>query len=88
MATPLVVPPITPLVIPGLRDVAVKEYSNWQQSKFDDHMLKAEFQKACAMALADGLDLEQIHKDQDPSFFIDKGVKRGVARRFVSDIEY
>jgi hypothetical protein len=51
-------------------------------------MPKAEFQKACDMTLADGLDLEQIHKDQDPSSFIDKGVIRGVARRFVSDIEH
>jgi hypothetical protein len=42
-------------------------------------MLKAEFQKACDVALADGLDLEQIHKDQDPRFFTDKGVKIGVA---------
>jgi hypothetical protein len=89
IATPLLVaPPITPLVVPGLRDIAVKEYSNWQQSKVGDYILKAEFQKACDVALADGLDLEQIYKDQDPSFFIDKGVKIGVARRFVSDIEY
>ena len=59
MATPpLVAPPITPLAIPSLRDVAVKEYSNWQQSKVGDPILKAEFQKACDVALADGLDLE------------------------------
>jgi hypothetical protein len=89
MATPpLVAPPIIPLVIPGLRDVAVKEYSDWQQSKVVDPILKAEFQKACDVALADGLDLEQIHEDQDPGFFTDKGVKTGVARRFVSDIKY
>jgi len=66
----------------------VKEYSDWQQSKVGDHMLKAEFQKACDVALADGLDLEQLHMDQDPSFFIEKGVKTGVACHFVSDIEY
>jgi len=33
------------------------------------------------------LDLEQIHEDQDPELLIKKGVKRGIARRFVSDIE-
>ena len=31
------------LDVPGLRDVAVKKYSDWQQSKVDDEMLKAEF---------------------------------------------
>jgi hypothetical protein len=81
-------PLITPLVVPGLRDVAVKEYSVWQQSKVGDQILKAEFQKACDVALANGLDLEQIHEDQDPSFFTDKGVMIGVARRFVRNIEY
>jgi hypothetical protein len=85
---PLVAPPPTPLVIPGLRDVAVKEYSDWQQSQVSDQTLKAEFQKACDIALADGFDLEQIHKDQNPSFFTDNGIKTGVARRFISDIEY
>jgi hypothetical protein len=33
------------------------------------------------------LDLEQVYEDQDPSFFVQSGVKRGVARRFVSDID-
>jgi hypothetical protein len=32
------------------------------------------------------LDLEQVYEDQDPDFFTQNGVKRGVARRFVSDI--
>jgi hypothetical protein len=32
------------------------------------------------------LDLEQLHEDQDSDFLIQGGVKRGVARRFVSDI--
>ncbi|KAG4427671.1 hypothetical protein IFR05_016848 [Cadophora sp. M221] len=73
--------------IPGLRDVVVKNYSYWQQSNVDDEALKVEFQKACDMTLADGLDLEQIHEDQDPDYFIKNGIKRGIARRFVGDIE-
>jgi len=81
-------PPITPLVVPGLRDVAMKEYSDWQQSQVSDQTLKAEFQKAYELALTDGFDLEQIHEDQNPSFFTDNGVKTGVARRFIRDIEY
>jgi hypothetical protein len=61
-------------------------YSEWQQSKVDDEDLKTEFQKACDVALKDGLDLEQIFGDRDPGFFIQSGVKRGVARRFIHDI--
>lgn len=33
-----------------------------------------------------GLDLEQVYQDQDPNFLIEKGIKLGVARRFVEDI--
>lgn len=36
--------------------------------------------------LEHSLDLEQVYKDQDPNFFIEKGIKIGVARRFVEDI--
>ncbi|TVY71304.1 hypothetical protein LSUE1_G004473 [Lachnellula suecica] len=79
--------PVNRLDIPGPRDVAVRDYSHWHQSKVNDEILKVEFQKACDVTLADGLDLEQVHDDQDPDFFIDKGVKRGIARRFVNDIE-
>ena len=38
------------------------------------------------VAMANGLDLEQIFKDQDPSFFTANGVMLGIARRFVNDI--
>jgi len=38
--------------------------------------------------LNDGLFLQQIAQNPDPEFFIQKGVKRGIAHRFVSDIEY
>ncbi|TVY13538.1 hypothetical protein LARI1_G009267 [Lachnellula arida] len=34
--------------------------------------------KACDITLADGLDLEQIHEDRDPDFFVKNGVKRGI----------
>jgi hypothetical protein len=74
------------LNISGLRDVAVAEYTNWQQSQVRDPKLKNEFQKACDVALAYGLDLEQVNGDQDPDFFIRHGVIIGTARRFVSDI--
>jgi hypothetical protein len=75
------------LDIPGPRDAAVIAYSEWQQSNVVDEALKDEFRKACVATLEDGLDLEQVYEDQDPSFFVSSGVKRGVARRFVSDID-
>jgi hypothetical protein len=75
------------LDIPGPRDAAVIAYSEWQQSNVVDDALKGEFQKACDATLEDGLDLEQVYEDQDPGFFVGCGVKRGVARRFVSDID-
>jgi hypothetical protein len=67
--------------------MAVKRYSDWQCSQVGDEALKIEYRKACDLTLADGLDLEQVYKDQDAGFYIENGVKRGIARRFVSDIE-
>jgi hypothetical protein len=45
-----------------------------------------EYQKAYNITLLEMLDLEQLHENQDYNFFIQNGVKRGVARRFISDI--
>lgn len=77
---------LSPLDIPGPRDEAVKEYSEWQVSNVTDYTLKAAFRQACDVMLENGLDLEQVYKDQDPEFFIGKGIKMGIARRFVEDI--
>lgn len=74
------------LTISGPRDTAVKEYSAWQETNVMDEGLKAQFQLACDVTLTNGLDLEQIHEDQNPDFFIGKGVAVGIARRFVGDI--
>ena len=74
------------LNIPGLRDEAVRDSAAWHESNVGDENLKAQFREACNVALASGLDLKLIHEDQDPSFFIDKGVVVGVARQFVRDI--
>lgn len=75
-----------PVEIPGLLDVAVEEYSKWQQSRVSRDILKDDICKARDLALANGLDLQQIHCDQDPDFFIKQGISVGVARRFVSEI--
>jgi hypothetical protein len=36
--------------------------------------------------LDNGLDIEQVYKDEDLKFFIKKGMKIGIGRRFVVDI--
>ena len=76
---------MSPLDIPGPRDIAVKEYSEWQELNVTNDTLKAAFRQACDAILEDGLDLEQVNKDQDPEFFIGKGIKRDIPRRFVED---
>ncbi|CEJ61521.1 hypothetical protein PMG11_10052 [Penicillium brasilianum] len=74
------------LNIPGLRDVAVKQYTAWHEANVEDDALKAQFRQARDVALANGLDLKLIHDDQNPSFFVDKGIMVGIARQFVRDI--
>lgn len=46
-----------------------------------------EYLKACGITLAEGQDLELVYEDQNADLYISKGVKSGVARRFVRDIE-
>jgi hypothetical protein len=74
------------LDIPGLRDVALRRYTEWQQSQVEDTTLKDEFRNAYNAAMTEGLSLEQVHKHQDPEFFRKQGVKRGPAEHFVHDI--
>lgn len=75
-----------PLDIPGYRDLAVKEYSEWLASSVSDDSLKAEFQQVCDIALLDGFGLDHIYQDQNPGFFVNKGIKPGIARSFVGSI--
>ena len=77
---------LSPLDIPGPRDEAVKEYSEWQVSNVTDNTLKAAFRQVCNVMLENGLDLEPVYKDQNPEFFIGKGIKMGIARHFVEVI--
>ncbi|OJJ85769.1 uncharacterized protein ASPGLDRAFT_34537 [Aspergillus glaucus CBS 516.65] len=74
------------LKIPGFKDVAVKEYGDWLASSVSDDTLKAAFRQACDVTLSDGFGLEHIYKDQNPEFFVSKGIKPGIARTFVENI--
>ena len=75
------------LAIAGPWDLAVKEYTEWQRSNVVDEKLKGEFSKACEVVLEDGMGLEQVYEDQNPEFFVQNGIKSGIARRFISGIK-
>jgi hypothetical protein len=75
------------LALPVPRDRHVRRYADWQCNQVEDEALKQEFGNAHDITLSEGLDLEQLHEDEDPGFFIDRGVKLRIAQRFVRDIE-
>jgi hypothetical protein len=74
------------LVIPGYCDTAVEEYSEWQMSRVKRDDLREGVWRIRDIALKEGLDLVQIHQDQDPHSFIKDSVQAGVAKRFVREI--
>ena len=73
-------------MVHGLLDVAVEEYTGWQQSRVSNETFRDNIKKARDVTLENCLDLMQIYEDQDPGFFVKHGVKVGAARRFVRDI--
>ncbi|KAJ5737221.1 uncharacterized protein N7483_002346 [Penicillium malachiteum] len=77
---------IEPIIIDGLLDVAVAEYTEWQQSRVSNEAFRENINKARDVTLENCLDLMQFYEDQDPGFFVKHGVKVGAARRFVHDI--
>jgi hypothetical protein len=76
------------LNIPGFRDDAVKEYCAWQQSQVKEPALKAEYQTACGVILEEDMNLELIREVPDPDFLVERGIKRGIARQVVRDIDH
>lgn len=79
--------PSSPLKILGQLDVAVKKYSEWQCLQVTNKSFKIEYQKAYNITLAKGLDLELVYKEQNAQFYINKGIKSGIAQRFVCNIK-
>ena len=61
-----------PIDIPGLLDIAVKDYATWHQSRVSSETFGENIQKARDVGLENCLDLKQIHEDQDPDFFCQK----------------
>ncbi|KAL2802920.1 hypothetical protein BJX63DRAFT_425707 [Aspergillus granulosus] len=76
------------LNIAGLCNANVQAYCNWQQSQVGRASWKVEFQKACNVALDNSLDLDQIDELSNPEYFKNPGVKWGIARQFIRDIQY
>lgn len=60
---PLTVPMASQFHVLGICDVAVTEYSAWQQSQVRHESFKNEFRRARDAVLAEGLDLEQVHEE-------------------------
>ncbi|KAH0419846.1 hypothetical protein CcaCcLH18_14268 [Colletotrichum camelliae] len=74
------------LKIPGPRDSALRSYCDWQCSQVLDDSFKEGYRKAYEVMVEHCLDLEQVDEDQDAQFFMDNGVKKGAATRFIRDI--
>ena len=70
----------------GPRDVALKDFCEWQETQVEDPGLKEDFQKAHEVAMAHALDLELLYEDNDPEFLVTNGLKRGTARHMVGGI--
>ncbi|KAJ5226336.1 hypothetical protein N7468_007561 [Penicillium chermesinum] len=78
--------PDEPLVIPGPREAAVRDYCKWLESRATDEEYKADFRKICQVTLENHLDLELILEDPNAGFFVQRGIQIGTARRFLRDI--
>lgn len=74
------------IIVHRLLDVAIEEYTEWQQSRVSNESFRDSINKAHDVTLENRLDLMQIYEDQDPDFFVKHGVKVGAVRRFVCEI--
>ncbi|RKL06521.1 hypothetical protein BFJ70_g16988 [Fusarium oxysporum] len=84
-ASPSVVD-LTDLVIPKPIDRAVDDYTEWLCDQVEDEHWKAGFRSAGSITKADSLDLRHVYQDRDIGYYVNQGVKAGIARSFVHDI--
>ncbi|EXL39520.1 hypothetical protein FOCG_17877 [Fusarium oxysporum f. sp. radicis-lycopersici 26381] len=78
---------LTDLVIPKPIDRAVDDYTEWLCDRVEDQNWKAGFRSAGSITKADCLELEHVYQDQDIGYYIDQGVKAGIARSFVQNVK-
>ncbi|KAM5528948.1 hypothetical protein FOXYSP1_16792 [Fusarium oxysporum f. sp. phaseoli] len=75
---------LTDLVIPKPIDRAVEDYTEWLCDQVEDEHWKAGFRNAGSITKADCLD---VYQDRDIGYYVNQGVKAGIARSFVQDIK-
>ncbi|KAI6747678.1 hypothetical protein HG531_008220 [Fusarium graminearum] len=75
------------LVIPKPIDRAVDDYTEWLCDQVEDENWKAGFRSAGSITRADCLDLRHVYQDRDIGYYVNQGVKAGIARSFVQDIK-
>ncbi|KAH7231006.1 hypothetical protein BKA59DRAFT_447630 [Fusarium tricinctum] len=83
-------PPVVDLAdlsIPKPIDRAVDDYTEWLCDQVEDERWKAGFRSAGSITKADCLDLRHVYQDRDIGYYIDQGVKAGIARLFVQDVK-
>jgi hypothetical protein len=68
-------PGIEPIIIDGIVDVAVEEYTNGQRSRVSNEVFREYIDEARVATLENCLNLTQIHEDQDPGYFAKHGMK-------------
>lgn len=78
---------LTDLVIPKPIDKAVDDYTHWLSDQVEDENWKAGFRSAGSITKADCLDLRHVYQDRDIGYYVNQGVKAGIARSFVQDIK-
>jgi hypothetical protein len=78
---------LTDLVIPKPIDRAVDDYTEWLCDKVEDERWKTGFRSAGSITKADCLDLRHVYQDRNIGYYVDQGVKAGIARSFVQDIK-
>ncbi|CAG1983662.1 unnamed protein product [Fusarium graminearum] len=78
---------LTDLVIPKPIDRAVDDYTEWLCDQVEEENWKAGFRSAGSITRADCLDLRHVYQDRDIGYYVNQGVKAGIARSFVQDIK-
>lgn len=87
MAEPIWRP--TRISIPGPRDKAIRKYYGWHCAQVTDPNWQAGFRGIGDIIIAEGLDHKRVHaaQEQEIAFLVAKGIKRGIAIHFASNVE-
>ncbi|KAJ4177380.1 hypothetical protein NW755_013889 [Fusarium falciforme] len=71
----------------NVRDGKADIYTEWNCDQVDDENWKDGFRRAGSITKHDCLDLRHVYQDQDVAYYVDKGVKPGIARSWVQGIK-